>query len=118
MSVNWGEKLPHSLFHFVFTPEALDTARRIHQFLFSGVIRMARRADIEMERIRGRSRLERITARALDSGDIKIGVNILLHDCTVLTFLHIGKTDILRPFPVRSISMNRFAFNNRIDRRL
>src|SRR5713101_3346797 len=63
----------------VFSPKALDPARRIHKLLLASEKRMAIRADFHVDRRHGRPGLDDVPAGADDLGRVILGMYTLFH---------------------------------------
>jgi hypothetical protein len=57
------------------TLEALDAPARVDQLLFAGVERMALRAELDVQVVFRRPRVELVAARAMNVGKLIIGVD-------------------------------------------
>ena len=72
-------RLPISLRFLIFFPELVHAAFSIDELLFAGEIRMADRADIELDVLLGGPGLVRFAAGAVNRCYLVVGMNSLLH---------------------------------------
>lgn len=86
------------LFVSVFFLETFYTAGGIDQFLFAGKVGVAGRADIHVQRFRGRAGLKCIAASTADGGEKVFGMNTFFHDLFTC-FQNSSAERIGYPFP-------------------
>src|SRR4051794_14811945 len=68
----------------VALPEPLDASGRVHQLLLARVVRVAGRADLDVDVLAGRTGLPGVAAGAVHRDHLIIGMNIRLHGAPCL----------------------------------